>query len=95
MSNSSSINSRHSHVATLQSVECTSETIPTGKGKDEPSKIERGVRLNPMQKDFLTKFESLRRDARDVSSAFTQHAVAQCITIAPRVPASVKKIKDN
>ena len=95
MSNSSSINSRHSHVATLQSVECTSGSVLPVKSKNEPSKIERGVRLNPMQKDFLAKFENLRRDARDPAPAFTQHAVAYRITVAPHVLVPVKKITDK
>lgn len=95
MSNPPGINSRNNRVALLQSSECNSGAPARQQADVSASKIERGIRLNPMQKDFLTKFENMRRDARDLPTAFTQHALASNTKRAPCGLVPVKKISEK
>lgn len=82
MSNPSGINSRNHHLAMLQPLDHHTVGLVRQPVGPVTTKIERGIKLNSMQKDFLAKFENMRRDALDPSSEFGQDLKA-----AARVPA--------
>ena len=96
MSNPSGINFRNNRFAVLHPTgEDVQATVSHSQVEQAPSKIERGIRLNPMQKDFLTKFENMRRDARDMAGAFTQHVAANEVEPVRRNLVQVKKISET
>lgn len=96
MSNPPSINSRNNRFGVLHPAgDCRPATPVRLQTEQVHSKIERGIRLNSMQKDFLEKFENMQRDARDLSCAFTQRAAAN--ELIPGLPnlVEVKKISEK
>ena len=76
MSNSSGINSRNHHLTVLQPLDHHTVGLVRQPVVPVHTKIERGIKLNPMQKNFLEKFENMRRDALDPSAELGTDAKA-------------------